>query len=309
MGKKLFFLFLLFFVLNIKAERVLVFPFLQQNGEIKTLWLEMGIAAAIEESLSYNNILTVSVDDLENYFREQNLVSQPKFSLSAQLGLARNLGVTHLLTGNYKFEQDLLVVECSFFNLETSVRKIKEVKEIDRIENLRLLSEKIAKCVVENFGKSFKNYPEVSPESFESYIRGRISTDNILKEVYFRKAVEISPDYYEEKCLLSNVLEKENNTTEAIKILEQLKNKNYSKSSLGLRFLGEIKMRQGKFSEAIELFKLSLKSAENSESHILLARIYLKQGKKEEALKEIRIAESFGTHKEEIEKIYNEINK
>lgn len=309
MGKKLFFLFLLFFVLNIKAERVLVFPFLQQNGEIKTLWLEMGIAAAIEESLSYNNILTVSVDDLENYFREQNLVSQPKFSLSAQLGLARNLGVTHLLTGNYKFEQDLLVVECSFFNLETSVRKIKEVKEIDRIENLRLLSEKIAKCVVENFGKSFKNYPEVSPESFESYIRGRISTDNILKEVYFRKAVEISPDYYEAKCLLAIVLEKENNTTEAIKILEQLKNKNYSKSSLGLRFLGEIKMRQGKFSEAIELFKLSLKSAENSESHILLARIYLKQGKKEEALKEIRIAESFGTHKEEIEKIYNEINK
>lgn len=309
MLKRLLFLFLLFFVLNTKAERVLVFPFLQQNGEIKTLWLEMGIAAAIEESLSYNNILTVSVDDLENYFREQNLVSQPKFSLSAQLGLARNLGVTHLLTGNYKFEQDLIIIECSFFDLETSVRKVKEFKESNRIESLRLLSEKIAKCVVEIFGKSFKNYREVSPEAFESYIRGRISTDNILKEVYFRKSIEISPDYYEAKCLLAIVLEKENNTTEAIKILEQLENKNYSKSSLGLRFLGEIKMKQGKFSEAVELFKSSLKSAENSESHILLARIYLKQGKKEEALKEIRIAESFGTHKEEIEKIYNEISK
>ncbi|MCX7830011.1 MAG: tetratricopeptide repeat protein, partial [Acidobacteria bacterium] len=143
----------------------------------------------------------------------------------------------------------------------------------------------------------------------ESYIRGRIATDPILKEVYFRKASELAPDYYEAKCLLAIVLEEENNTTESIKILEEIKGKNYSRSSLGLRFLGELKLKQGKMSEALELIKLSLKSAENSESHILLARIYLKQGKKEEALKEIRIAESFGTHSEEIQKLLDELKQ
>lgn len=309
MKKKLFFVFLFLFTFKASAERVLVFPFSQQNGDIKTLWLQMGIAAAVEESLSYNGILTVSVDDLENYFKEQNLVSQPNFPLSAQLGLARTLGVTHLITGNYKFENDLLVVECSILDLEFSLKKIKELKESDKLENLRTLSEKIAKFLIEIFGKSFKNYPEVPPEAFEAYIRGRIATDIILKEVYFRKSVEICPDYCEAKCLLAIVLEEEKNTTESLRILEELKNKNYSKSSLGLRFLGELKMKQGKFSESIELLKSSLKRAENPESHILLAKIYLKQGKKEETKKELRIAESFGTHKDEIKKIYDEINR
>ncbi|NMB99178.1 MAG: tetratricopeptide repeat protein [Thermoanaerobaculaceae bacterium] len=309
MAKKILFFLLFLFTLNASAERVLVFPFTQQNGDIKTLWLEMGLAAAVEESLSYNNILCVSIDDLENYFKEQNLVSQPNFSLSAQLGLARTLGATHLLSGKYKFENGLIVVECSFFDLEYSLKKGKEIAKSDKIENLRSIAEDIAKIFVESCEKSFKSYPSVAPEAFESYIRGRIATDPILKEVYFRKATELAPDYYEAKCLLAIVLEEENNTTESMKILEELKNKNYSKSSLGLRFLDELKMKQGKLSEAIELIKSSLKSAENSESHLLLAKIYLKQGKKEDALKEIRIAESFGTHGEETQKILEEINR
>jgi len=309
MFNKIVFVFFLFFTLSASAERVLVFPFSQQNGDIKTLWLEMGLAAAIEESLSYNDILCVSIDDLENYFKEQNLVSQPNFPLSAQLGLARTLGATHLLSGRYKIENDTIVVECSFFDLESSLKKGKEITKSDKIENLRNIAEDIAKIFVEGNGKAFKSYPSVPPEAFESYIRGRIASDPILKEVYFRKASELAPDYYEAKCLLAIVLEEEKNTTESVKILEELKNKNYSKSSLGLRFLGELKMKQGKLSEAAVLIKSSLKSAENSESHILLAKIYLKQGKKEEALKEVRIAESFGTHGEETQKILEEINK
>lgn len=309
MVKKLFLIFFLLLGLNINAERVLVFPFSQENGDIKTLWLEMGIAAAVEESLSYSGILCVSIDDLENYFNEHNLVSQPKFTLSAQLGLARSLGATHLLTGKYRFENDVLIVECSIFNLETIVKKEKDFTKADKVQNLRALSEDIAKVFVENFGKVFKNYLKIPPEAFESYIRGRISDDSTLKEVYFRKAAELAPEYYEAKCLLAAVLEAENNTTESIKVLEELKSKNYSKASLGLRLLGELKMKQGKFSEAIELAKSSLRSAENSESHILLAKIYLKQGKKEEAMKEIRIAQSFGTHSEEIQRLLDQSEK
>lgn len=309
MIKKIFLIFLFLFSFRLSAERVLVFPFLQENGDIKTLWLEMGIAAAVEESLSYNGILCVSTDDLENYFNEQNLVSQPKFSLPAQLGLARSLGATNLLTGKYRFENDVLVVECSMFDLETIVRKEKDFTKADKIENLRALSEDIAKVFVENSGKTFKNYPTIPPEAYESYIRGKISDDLTLKEVYFRKAVELVPEYYEAKCLLAVILESENNTTESIKVLEELKNKNYSKAYLGLRLLGELKMREGKFAEAIELAESSLKYAENSESHILLARIYLKQGKKDEAIKELRIAQSFGTHSEEIQQLLDQIGK
>ncbi len=306
--KRLFLsILILLLTLSTLCQRVLVFPFDQKSGDIKSLWLETGLSASIEESLIYNSILTVPTEHLENYFKEQKLISRPKFPLSSQIGLARKFGASHLIRGEYKIENETIKINYSIFDLTTIIKKQQEGTIEGSVHKLSELTEEIARQFVNGMNIQFKPYPQISNDGFESYIRGRSATDPILKEVYFRKALDIEPEYYDAKCLLAIVLKEENEISESVKILEELKTKSYSKSSLGLRTLGEIKMELGKFGEAKELFLLSLKDSENAEGHILLAKLYLKQGKKEDALNEIKIAETFGTHKREIEEILKEL--
>jgi tetratricopeptide (TPR) repeat protein len=269
----------------------------------------MGISAAVEESLYDNGLKCVPIDDLENYFKEQKLVSQPKFPLSAQLGLARTFGASHLLSGSYRVESGEITIEMSAYSLEREVAAIGSWKAGGKVQNLRQLADELSKNFVALMGKEFKVHSEINAEAFESYIRGRIVLDSTLKEVYFRKAVEIDKNYCNAQCMLALTLKEEGNATESLQILETLKDKSYARASLGLRALGERKMAAGKLSEAKELFVTSLGQVESAEGHLLLARLYFRQGKKEDALKELRIARSFGTHSEEIAKLQDEIEK
>lgn len=307
MKKSVIFIGAILFLIPTFCQRVVVFPFNQSGGDIKNLWLESGISAAIEESLVYNGILTVPTEDIENFFKEKRLISRPYFPISSQLGLAREFGSSYLISGEYQIEGSMIKINYYFFDLISEIKKIKEEKIEGDLTKMREFTEQIAKSFITTLKGEFKNYPIINNESFESYIRGRSATDLTLKEVYFRKAIDLEPDYYDAKCLLAIVLKEENYISESIKILEDLKSKNYSKSSLGLRTLGAIKMQLGKFKEAKDLFFLSLKASENAEGHILLAKLYIKQGKKEDALREISIAEKFGTHIKEVEEIKEEL--
>jgi len=307
--KKLSVLLFMLVSLPLFAERVLVFPFTQKGDDISTLWLEMGISAAMEESLQDNGVRCVPIDDLENYFKEKKLVSQPKFPLSAQLGLSREFGASHLLTGNYSIEQGTIFIEMKAISLEKDVTAKGAWKSSGYVKDLRRIAEELSRNFLEATDRKFKPFPAVDPEAFESYIRGRIVLDPTLREVYFRKALEIAPGYEDAQCLLALTLKEEGEITESLKILEGLKKKSYARSSLGLMTLGELKMNAGRISEARELFISSLRQVENAEGHLLLARLYLKQGKKDEALKEARVAERFGTHGEEAAKLIEEISK
>ena len=307
--KKLLVVLFLVASLPLFAERVLVFPFTQKGDDISTLWLEMGVSAAIEESLLDNGVRCVPIDDLENYFKEKKLVSQPKFSLSAQLGLSREFGASHLLTGIYSITDGTISIEMKVFSLERDVIAKGSWRSSGYVKDLRRIAEELSKNFLESAGRKFKSFPAVDPEAFESYIRGRIVLDPTLREVYFRKALEIEPSYLDARCLLALTLNEEGEISEALRILESLKKQSYARSSLGLKTLGELKMEAGRLSEAKELFISSLRQVENAEGHLLLARLYLKQGKKEEALKEARVAERFGTHNDEAAELIDEINK
>jgi hypothetical protein len=301
--------FFLLLSLPLFAERILVFPFTQNGDDISTLWLEMGISAALEESLLDSGSRCVPIDDLENYFKEKKLVSQPNFPLSAQVGVARTFGASHLLTGSYTIVNDEISIELTAISLEREVTQKGSWKASGKVKDLRQLTDELSKKFMEAKGSAFKTHPNINPEAFESYIRGRIVLDPTFKEVYFRKAVEVDANYYDAQCLLALTLKEEGEFTESQKILESLKDKNYARSSLGLRALGEMKMESGKLSQAKELFIASLREVESAEGHLLLARLDLKQGKKDEALKELRIAQSFGTHTEETAKLLEEIEK
>jgi tetratricopeptide (TPR) repeat protein len=307
--KKVLAVLVLLLSLPLFAERILVFPFTQSGDDISTLWLEMGISAALEESLLDNGSRCISIDDLENYFKEKKLVSQPKFPFSAQIGLSRAFGASHLLSGGYTIVNGEISIEMTAVSLEREVKMKGSWNASGNVKDLRLIAEALSKKFLESMGEKYQPHAAVNPEAFESYIRGRIVMDPTLKEVYFRRAVEIAPDYNDAQCLLAQTLKEEGEITESFKILESLRKKSYARSSLGLRVLGELKMESGKLSEAKELFISSLRQVENAEGHLLLARLYLKQGKKDEALKETRVAESFGTHADETAKLFEEIEK
>lgn len=309
MSKKFLFLLLTFFSILTHSQRILVFPFSQHGSNIKTTWLERGLSVAIEENLSNNNIVTISPDDLENYFKELNLVSEPRFSMISKIAIAKEFGATHIITGDYTVENEEIFVYVKIFSLERRATKVKEIETEGSINEIKDLSDKISREIVLLFRENFIKKNHISEEAFEAYIRGRIASDLLLKEVYFRKASELQENYHDANCLLAMVLKEEGNFKEAEKILVNLKNKEYPRKSLGLRLLAEIKMYEGKLSEAKGLILESILVNENAESHILLAKLHLKMGKKEEAIKELKVAESFGTHIKEIENLKKELMK
>lgn len=149
----------------------------------------------------------------------------------------------------------------------------------------------------------------MSPQAFESYIRGRITQDPTLQEVYFKKSIELQSDYSDAKCHLAIVLKETGRVTEAAKMLSELEGKVYPKAYLGLATLAEIHMEQGRITEAHQVLMRSLKAAESPEAHLGLAKWYLKQGKLHEASTELLMTEKFGTHQDDIDFFRHQIQE
>lgn len=291
------------------AQRVLLMPPEQTQGPPSSLWIGTGLAVALGETLTQGGMQTVPFEDLRSYYEQAGLVEAPSFTLPSQLGLARQFGVGVLVGGTYEVAGESVSVNLKAFSTTGDLRQLASFQETQNLKELLSLARKLSEDLAKALGRAWVPPAALSPQAFESYIRGRISADPTLQEVYFRKAIEIQKDYYDASCYLALVLKSTGRLSESTSLLTELEKKTYSKAYLGLLTLAEIRMEQGRLPEARRLLLASLKASESAEGHIELSKWYARQNKTKEALTELVVAERFGAHQEDIDALRRQIQE
>lgn len=295
--------------LPVLAQRVLVFPFTQEHGFPSSRWIGTGLAVGLNEALDRGKIGFVPFESLQKLYDQEGLVSSPDFSLPAQVGLAHQLGVAYLVCGTYRVREGEIIVNLNVFNVSGDLKPMGKWQEREKLDRLLLITEALARHLFDTFKVPWKKVEQVPPAAFESYIRGRIVDDPMLKEVYFKRAVDLAPDYSDALCQLALVLKSEGKVSDAVSILNGLVSKRFPKAYLALATLGDIRLKEGKLKEAKTLYLRSLKSSENPAGHLGLARLFIYEGKYDMASKELLVVERFGTHLDEVEALRAELAK
>ncbi len=291
------------------AQRLLVFPLSQSQGPDSAKWLGMGLSVAIHDALAVSGVPEMPMEDLLSFYDQEGLVQQPNFTLAAQLALARQLGAGSIVTGSYAVAQDSVTADIQLISMNGDPVRKGQWTESAGLRDLWNMTSRLRDHLLPVLGRSPAKETPVKPEAFEAYIRGRIADDPTVKEVYFRKAVEIEPAYDDAWCYLAKLLFESDRVTEARAILEKLRPKNYAKAYIGLSTLAQIKLEEGAFTEARTLFEASLKRGESAQAHIGLAKLLIRQKRLGEAAREIKIAKSFGTDQDDIDQLSAELER
>lgn len=293
---------LLWIGLPVRAVRVAVAPFASEGeGPPSASWIGPGLAFVLNESLARAQVPHVPLEHLREVFDQEGLVAEPRFATPSLVSLARQLGSGILVTGRYRVEGEELRVTMEALDLRGDMRRLGRWEAREPVTALLRLSEDLGRDLFAALETPWPDLPPVSAAAFESYVRGRTAADPTVAEVFLRKAVELEPAYDEASCYLALLLKDTGRVSEARAILERLAKKTFSRSSVALAALAGLRLQEGRIAEAWNLFMRSLKAGETPEAHLGLARLYLRQGKNAEALRELRVAETFGVHQEEIE--------
>lgn len=292
----------LFLAVPARAVRVAVAPFTPE-GECpaSSTWIGPGIAFVLNESLARAQVPYVPLEHLREVFEQEGLVTEPRFIRPSLVSLARQLGSGILVTGRYRVQGTDLRVYMEVLDLREDLKRLGRWEVREPITALLALSEDLGRDLFEVLKTPWPDMPRIAPAAFESYVRGRTASDPTVAEVYLRKAVELEPSYDEASCYLALLLRSTGRVTEARTILERLSRKPFSRSAVALAALAGLRLEEGRIGEARNLYVHSLKAGETPEAHLGLARLYLRQKKSAEALRELRMAETFGVYQEEID--------
>lgn len=289
------------------AQRVIVFPLEQEGGSPATGWIGTGLSVALDEALAVDRIASVPYEELQRYYDQENLVSAPNFSRASRVALAKQLGAGILVDGTFVVKADRVETRFQALDLSKDLRRMGSWTEREALSDLPALTRRLVDDLLTAMGKAVLPQEPVVATAFESYIRGRIADDLTLQEVYFRRALEIAPGYDNARCHLAMTLRDKGQLAESRALLESLEGKHYAKAYLGLLLLAEIRLSQGKLSEARKLLLASLKAREGAEAHLALAQVNLREKKYAEAEVELVMAEQFGSQSEEIDSLRQEI--
>lgn len=284
------------------AVRVAVAPFAPE-GECpaSSMWIGPGLAFVLNESLARAQVPHVPLEHLREVFDQEGLVAEPRFATPSLVSLARQLGSGILVTGRYRVEGSDLRVSMDVLDLRGDLKRLGRWEAREPVTALLALSEDLGRDLFAVLETPWPEMPRVAAAAFESYVRGRTASDPTVAEVYLRKAVELEPSYDEASCYLALLLRNTGRVSEARAILERLARKPFSRSAVALAALAGLRLDEGRIADAWNLYMRSLKAGETPEAHLGLARLYLRQKKSSEALRELRMAETFGVFQEEIE--------
>lgn len=286
---------------------MLVYPLTQEGGSPSGEWIGTGLAVALDEALAVGRIASVPYEELRRYYDQEDLVSRPAFSAASRVALAKQLGAGVLVEGSFTLRGDSLETHLRALDLSGDLRSMGSWGERSPLSDLPGLTQKMLDHLLTAMGRSVPPPVPVASSAFESYIRGRIAEDLTLQEVYFRRAIEIAPDYDNARCHLAMTLRDKGQLAESREILETQEGRTYAKAYLGLLLLAEFRMARGKLPEARRLLLASLRARDGAEVHLAMARLNLREKRYEEAERELVMAGTFGSHEEEIDVLRQEI--
>lgn len=292
------------------SQRVIVFPFDDADNVENIKWLQAGIPFAINEMLATTDLYSLSYNELMDYYDQSLISSDAMFSKAAQLGIARNMGVQYVIIGSYFLNGETITIKAEFFILTPTIKKSGALTKSGNMKDLFGLIESLSKGFMASIKKPTNlSHLETSLEAFEYLIRGIISTDDTLTELYLNKAVEKDQKFLDAKYFLAKFYCDMNEKQKGLEKLESIIAQDFPTRYLAFVLLGELYGAEGKDEEADKALEMSLRLHENAGAHVEMGRLLLRKGNINDAKSELVLAERFGSQPAETNALRMEIKE
>ena len=180
---------------------ILVFPLENMSGNASLGWMSEGLAELIGTRLASPGRCVLERDERNDAYDQLGLPLDTPLTLASEYKVARLLGATIAVVGRFTLAADLLTTQVQWFNipnpsLSRPIVVAGKLTELDALET-RLTWELLRSQAGEPMPateEEFRNrFPTVRLGSFESYIRGILSTDLKSRVQFLREADRLNP--------------------------------------------------------------------------------------------------------------------
>jgi tetratricopeptide (TPR) repeat protein len=199
-----FFILLLFVCGRVQAAPprvILVFPLENMTGDASLGWMSEGLAELIEARLASPGRYVLERSERNDAYDQLGLPLDTPLTLASEYKAAGMLGATMAVVGHFTLAGDQFTTQVQWLNLQKlslsrPIVVAGRLAELDALETrlawelLRSQAGEPAPATEEEFSNRF---PQVRLGSFESYIRGILSTDLKSRVHFLREADRLNP--------------------------------------------------------------------------------------------------------------------
>ncbi|HXH49302.1 MAG TPA: tetratricopeptide repeat protein [Terriglobia bacterium] len=199
-----FFILLLFICGGVQAAPprvILVFPLENMSGNASLGWMSEGLAELIGTRLTSPGRYVIERDERNDAYDQLGLPLDMPLTLASEYKVAGTLGATIAVVGHFTLAGDQLTTHVQLLNipnltLSRAIEVSGKLTDLDALETrlswelLRSQAGEAAPVTEEEFRNRF---PPVRLGSFESYIRGILSTDLKSRVHFLREADRLNP--------------------------------------------------------------------------------------------------------------------
>ncbi|HVN05973.1 MAG TPA: tetratricopeptide repeat protein [Bryobacteraceae bacterium] len=200
----------------VRAETVLVLPFLNQSNASNLDWIGESISEAIRESLVAQGVLALDRSDRLEAFRRLSLRPNAVLTEASIIKTGEVLDASRVICGHYQMtpaapdsksgSRGTLRLTARILNLRR-VREGPELAEEGPLEDLAVLEARMSWQSLQALNPKtappedefLRNRPRVRLNALESYIRGLISADPDQQHRFFLQAARLD-DTYSQPC-------------------------------------------------------------------------------------------------------------
>ena len=194
----------------LRADTVLVLPFVNESKQANIDWIGESIAEAVGEALASEGALVLERDDRLEVFRRLSLRSDAVLTHASVIRVGEALDASRVIYGQYELSapsgangsRGSLRIAARILDLK-HMKQGHEYAEIGALEDLALLQSRLAwqtlQLVAPGAAPSKQEYlstrPPVRLDAVENYIRGLLAANEEAQHRFFTRAARLDERY------------------------------------------------------------------------------------------------------------------
>ena len=180
---------------------ILVFPLENMSGNESLGWMSEGIADLLATRLSSPARYVLQRGERDDAYEQLGLPLETPLTLASEYKVARALGATVAVVGQFTLKGGQLVTQVQWLNL-AKLRLSRPVAVTGKLDDLDALETRLAWDLLRSHDgqapakteEAFANrFPPVLLGAFESYIRGILSTDPQSRVHFLQESDRLDP--------------------------------------------------------------------------------------------------------------------
>jgi tetratricopeptide (TPR) repeat protein len=200
-------------VFVLRAETVLVLPFLNQSNSTNLDWIGESISEAVRESLVSEGVLALEREDRLEAFRRLSLRSNAVLTRASIIKAGEALDASEVIYGHYDLapagpdsgggaSRGVLRIGARILNLKR-LKQGQELEESGAVEDLAALEARLSWQVLKTLlaktapaeEEFLRARPRVRLDALESYIRGLLAANPEQQHRFFMQAARLDAAY------------------------------------------------------------------------------------------------------------------